>query len=133
MSSEGDTYGPHGQVHVLDWYSRRQTHVCRSTFAAELHGVLDAVNTGMLIQMVLTEVIMGCMSAEQLERRQRNGELQPPLEAVIDAKAVFDSITAKVVAPPADKHLFLCVLKLREFLDRQLIDKIWWGGHTHDG
>ena len=49
-----------------------------------------------------------------------------PLEAVIYAKAVLASLTAKVVAPPADKHLFLCVLKLREFLDRQFVDKIWW-------
>eukprot|EP00969_Alexandrium_andersonii_P121657 5378615-Alexandrium_andersonii.AAC.1 len=27
---------------VLDWYSRKQAHVVRSTFAAELHTLLDA-------------------------------------------------------------------------------------------
>ena len=44
----------------------------------------------------------------------------------MDAKSVFDSATAKVVAPPAEKHLVLCLLKLREFLDRHLVAKLWW-------
>ena len=35
---------PGGRVQLLDWFTRKQPHVCRSTFAAELHAVLDAVN-----------------------------------------------------------------------------------------
>jgi len=33
---------------VLDWVSRKHVHVIRSTYAAELHTLLDAINQGLL-------------------------------------------------------------------------------------
>ena len=44
------------QCTVLDFYARKQTHVVRSTFAAELMAMIDAVQVGSLINLVLTEL-----------------------------------------------------------------------------
>ena len=38
--------GTRCKVQVLDWYSKKHTHVVRSTYAAELHSLLDAVRPG---------------------------------------------------------------------------------------
>ena len=117
---------PGGETMLLDWYSRKQPHVCRSTFAAELHAVLDGVNQGIVIQGLLTELAQGAMSAEQLCDIQSSGQLAFSLHACIDAKSVFDAITADKIATPNDKHLLIHCLKMREFADRGLIAALWW-------
>ena len=47
-------------------------------------------------------------------------------ELLIDARAVFDSLTAKTVKTPADKNLLLHVLALREHLDSGQVTRINW-------
>ena len=117
---------PGGHVQVLDWYARKQPHVCRSTFAAELHAVLDAVNQAIVVQALLTELRHGPMTATALADMQGVGKLSPPLHVCVDAKSVWDSVVADPTAVPADKHLFLHVRKMREWLDDGLIAKWWW-------
>ena len=117
---------PVGRVQLLDWFARKQPHVCRSTFAAELHAALDGLNQAMLVQTTLHEVQHGVMSADALLRARESGEMTPRLELAIDAKAVFDALTAAVVRVPADKHLYLHLRKLREFLDERQLWRIWW-------
>ena len=48
------------------------------------------------------------------------------MELCLDARSVFDAVTASTVKVPADKHLFLHVLKLREFLDTKQLARLWW-------
>ena len=44
----------------------------------------------------------------------------------VDAKGVFDCITAECLKPPADKALFLHALAMREYLEAGWIDRLWW-------
>ena len=50
---------PGGKCMLIDYYSRKQVHVCRSTFAAELFAVIDAVGHALKIALCLTEVKNG--------------------------------------------------------------------------
>jgi hypothetical protein len=120
------TDSPGGKVQLLDWYARKQPHVCRSTFAAELHAALDAINQGMVIQAVLTELKVGTMSAAVLAKMQTEGKFAIDLEVCVDAKSVFDAVSADKIAMPNDKHLMVHCLKFREFLDGGLLKVAWW-------
>ena len=51
---------------VLDLYARKHSRVVRSTYAAELLSLIDAVGQGNLIASCLDEVIVGACSALDL-------------------------------------------------------------------
>ena len=46
--------GPGGDMHIIDFVARRQKRVARSTFNAELNGVMDSVETAKMIAMFIT-------------------------------------------------------------------------------
>ena len=117
---------PCGKVQVVDWFARKQPHVCRSTFAAELHASLDGLNQGLIVQTAVHEVAHGVAKPSELLDLRQQAKLRPALEACLDARSVFDAVTASTVKVPADKHLFLHVLKLREFLDTGQLRRLWW-------
>ena len=110
-------------VQLLDWYSKKHTRVVRSTYAAELLSLLDAVNQGHVLKLCLHEVISGAKTATQLLNKQ---QFAIPLDAGVDARSVFDSATAQQVRTPADKQLMLHVRALREQLEDGLIDVLYW-------
>ena len=130
-SSSERAAAPCGRVLVVDWFSRKQPHVCRSTFAAELHAVLDGVNQAIIVQSLLTELRVGCQTASQLCSLQDSGRLEPKLHVCVDAKSVWDADRADIVAVPADKHLYIHVLKMREFISDGVVDKWWDDGDEH--
>lgn len=112
------------KCHVLDWYSRMHSRVVRSTYAAELLSLLDATNQGQLIFTCLAEILNGARSAQSLIDSDR----AIPMDAWIDAKAVFDSITADHINTPDDKHLVLHARAMREFLEAGRVDRLCWFG-----
>ncbi len=58
------------QCQVLGWYLRKHSRVVRSTYAAELLSVLDAVGQGQTLAACFDEVACGAMTAaQQLQRR----------------------------------------------------------------
>jgi hypothetical protein len=48
------------------------------------------------------------------------------MHAVIDAKSVFDIAANARQAKPTEEHLTVHVLKLREFLHRRILERLWW-------
>ena len=48
------------------------------------------------------------------------------MDGGIDAKAVLDSVTAEHVKAPADSHLLLHALAVREFLDSKRLRRLYW-------
>ena len=44
---------------VIDFWSRKQTRVCRSTFAAELHNLSEGAEEGMLLAGFFHELLHG--------------------------------------------------------------------------
>jgi hypothetical protein len=112
------------RLHLLDWYSRKHTRVVRSTFAAELLSLLDAVNQGHVIKVAIDELHLGTRSAKQLLEQQARAGI--PLDAGVDAKSVYDSLTADVVRTPNDKQLLLHAKAMRELLEDGQIDRLFW-------
>lgn len=121
-SSRTNTFGwiTHTTVRcqVLDWYSRKHSRVVRSTYAAELLSVLDAVGQVHNLTTCFDEVACGAMAAaQQLMRRSKNLSVFKQ-DGVIDARGVFDSVIADPVQTPNDKQLLLHALAFREHLFR---------------
>ena len=78
--------GAEFRCHVIGWYSKKHDHVVRSTYAAELHSLLDAINQGIVIAYCLTEVMKGSMTALELATRFYTGNLAIKVGSIVDAK-----------------------------------------------
>ena len=100
----------------------------RSTYAAELLSLLDAVGQGNLIATDIDEVQSGATTARQLLDRHLECQRSIQHDAAVDAKAVFDGITAEQPKTPAEKPLFLHALAMREYLESGHVDRLWWLG-----
>ena len=117
------TGGPCG---VVEFYSRKQPRVCRSTFSAELCSVDDASSIGLLIRGMFAEICEGRRGAAEMARRTDNGELGVELEIGTDNRGLFNGATATEVKTPSEPHLLYMLKALRERLDARSINALWW-------
>ena len=113
-------------VHVLDWVSKNQRHVTRSTFAAELLSAGDAVDHGLLLSQMLHEIPKGPMSAAEARGQRISGQFLVPMVVYIDAMSVYAAVTATFVKTPAEKSLLCPVHCLREMLDNGVVSALIW-------
>ena len=112
---------------VLDWFSRKHTHVVRSTFAAELHSMLDSAGLAILLNATWTEIFSKQkLNPAMIAQMQDEGRLQLPMDLFIDAKSVRDAIAADQIKVPAEKTLYIHVLAGRDLLDRKLFERLIW-------
>ena len=65
----------------------------------------------------------GAKTAVQLLKKPT---LAIPLDAGVDARSVFDSVTASQVRTPNDKQLLLHARALRELLEDKAVDVLYW-------
>ena len=116
-----------GAVQLLEYYSRKQRHVCRSTYAAELFSLTEVVDVSMHLASALYELSHGVQTTETL-RLIREGELASPvaITAVVDADSVYTSVTAQQVKAPAERSLLVHLQWLRELLDRRVVHTLAW-------
>ena len=68
----------------------------------------------------------GVTTPNQLLARHKQQERAIEHDACVDAKAVFDGVTAECQKKPADKPLFIHALAMREHLEAGWIDRLWW-------
>ena len=66
------------------------------------------------------------MSARQLLERHSSCERLIEHDAGIDARAVYDGVTAVQPRTPAEKPLFLHALAVREHLESGHLNRLWW-------
>ena len=92
----------------------------------QLLSLIDAVGQGNVIASCLDEVTVGARSALELLKRHQHGLRSVQHDAGIDAKAVYDGITASQPRTPADKPLFLHALAMREYLEAGWVDRLYW-------
>ena len=112
------------QLQLLEIVSKKQTKVCRSTFAAELHSGLEPIGLAMIINAALTEVLTGPRSAAQLVELQDSGKHALELSLMLDAKSVWSSAIGDE-AKCMDQTVYLHLLKLRQLLG-PVIRAIGW-------
>ena len=120
------TQGLSGRMHVLEYASRKQSHVCRATFSAELFSLLDGIGAALKVSLCLEEMLVGTATAAVLAERQETGKLRLRLHAVVDAKSVFDSVANVSSIKVSDEHLLIHILKVREFITRGIVFQLWW-------
>ena len=113
-------------VHILDYAAKKQQHVTRSTFAAELFSACDGVDHGILVNITLHEIERGCRSAGEARRLREEGGLAFHMWLCIDAMSVLAAMTAEAVRTPAEKSLVGHVLWLRELADRGILTGAAW-------
>ncbi|CAK0838336.1 unnamed protein product [Prorocentrum cordatum] len=118
----GSTY----RIVIVGWYSRKRSNVVMSTCAAELMALFDALGTGTLMNVALTEVSEGVHTANQMRVRQEAGDLMLKTIAAIDAKAVFDAISTDTIKITTDKRMFVPTLAAREQIDRLQLAQLSW-------
>ena len=126
-ANKDELLSPKGNCHMLEYVCRRQRRVVRSTYSAELNGLIDSVEVTMLVQFLLHQLYYGThQSSSQLARAQESGQLRPPVKAATDARAVFDSVAAPDICEPQESSLKLHLLSLRDKVFYRTIDSLFW-------
>ncbi len=108
---------PGGDMLVLDFYSRKQPRVTRSTFGAELTNQLEASELGMLHRGFWHQVCTGERGAKRLHELVNGGDIKTQLYMVGDAHAVFTAVTAEEISVPNDRSQLYAVRALRDRLE----------------
>ena len=120
----------HGDIpfHLIEFQSNRQRRVVRSTFAAELNALLDATERAYHVQLLLHELLHGvtCASGRDMLQVWRQGRLLPPIATFVDARSVFDAISASDLHVPQEDSLLLHLTALREDLAVKKIQTLCW-------
>jgi len=108
---------PGGRMHVLDYYSKKQSRVNRSTFSAELNNLLEASEFAMLIASAVHESMRGVDSIRNLVRQVDVGDLAIDIHLVGDAHAVWSAIANRTDKPPNEKQLLLTLKAMRSYIE----------------
>ncbi|CAK0808244.1 unnamed protein product, partial [Prorocentrum cordatum] len=118
---------PGGACNILEFQCRRQRRVVRSTFSGELNGLVDTLEILLVIQICFHQIYHGCAAtAKSLADDLDNGRLQPPVDAAVDARSVFDCLAATDVGELVEGSLKLHVLSLRERLQSGTLRRLFW-------
>jgi hypothetical protein len=117
---------PGGGYHLIEYFARKQRRVTRSTFAAELQALNDSYEMGKLICITFAECVQPHPQAKTLIALEESGSLPIPLECVIDARSVFDSLAAKEVRPPSEISLIMVLHQVKEGLLSWMLSRLWW-------
>ena len=126
LAAGGEACKADGGVHILDYAARKQQHVTRSTFAAELFSACDGIDHALLISIAMHEILRGCSGTAEARRLREEGGLCFELWLAIDAMSVLAAVSAEAVRPPAEKSLLGHLLWIRELADRGLLTGISW-------
>jgi hypothetical protein len=76
--------------------------------------------------MQYAELCWGADTAHNMAERARIGSWPIPIEAVVDANAVFTNVTAVDVKLPLEESLIIIVMSVREQFSVGLVQRLWW-------
>jgi hypothetical protein len=86
----------------------------------------DGIETGKLITMALTEIMTPVLTARQLDEKERTGQLIVPIEAMLDARSVYESLAANETRTPAESTLISILFQIKESLLSHTVRRLWW-------
>jgi len=121
-----DSEGPGGYLHLIEWGSKKQKRVCRSTYAAELNSLVDSYEVGKVITAAATELVTPSLRPSIIIRLEETGAFVWTIECIIDAKSVFDSLSNAEITPPTEAALVFVLLVLKEALQTHTMRTLWW-------
>ena len=114
------------KVCLIDFITKQQRRVTRSTFVAELLAACDAVDRGIILSQMLHEICTGNNSVSIARQLRENGGYAIPMALYVDAQSVFVAITSAYIKIPADNGVLSHIQYIRELLDTRVLLKIFW-------
>ena len=88
---------------------------------------MDTLDIATIVQFTLEEIFNpGSSKSETMQQLFEQGNLHFPLELCIDARAVYDAITAPEYTSPAEATLVNHLHSIRESVRDGRISRLWW-------
>lgn len=113
--------------HILEFVSKSQRHVTRSTFSSELFAATDSIDAGLLTRLALHELRNGPLNDETAKKiLEGSAKACIQLHTVVDAKSVTAAITAPFLKIPAEPSLLVHVRWVRDLLLKKVLQGLWW-------
>ena len=109
---------------MIEFVSKKQRRVCRSTFAAELFSANDTADLLYVIALAVEEVEFGCKGVDQLKQAHMSG-FSVPLMLCIDDMSVFSAVNCDHLKLPAERSLLIQLLWLQEQIKRNVLRLVW--------
>ena len=113
-------------MHPLEYYSRRQRKITRSTFAAETNGFADSIEISRVINQTFTAIQFPYETMRQLIEREESGRMALELHGAVDCKSLFDHLASEDTQLPSESSLILVLAGLKELLRCHSLRVIWW-------
>ena len=113
-------------MHVIEFYSRKQKQVRKSTLGAEQGAMVDGINTGIVIAVAMQELLSGPLNPADALDVMSGARPLLPVEAVTDAKSLFDSLARASGKTPVEETLVFGLQYLQDLQNRGLLRKSWW-------
>ena len=111
---------------VIDFFSRKQRRIVRSTFGAELNAAADGIETGRMVAYTLAEIVLPGLTAQGLILLDESGNLPFCLQLVTDCRSLFDSLRCEETAIPTEQSLIMLLLQIKESMRTGTIKSIVW-------
>ena len=124
--AENHPGNPGGKANTVEYYSRKQRRIVRSTFGAETNGAADAVEIGRMIAYTLAEILIPNCTAAVLTRMDEAGTLPIKLQLIIDCRSLFDTLKADEIKMPREASLVMLLHQLKESLRTGSLSSIVW-------
>ena len=111
---------------TIDFFSRKQRRVVRSTFGAELNAAADGIEVARLVAYTLAEIVIPGCTAQSLILMDESGSLPFSIQIVTDCKSLFDSLRCEETVIPTEQSLIMLLLQLKESMRSGTIKTIVW-------
>ena len=117
---------PGGKLQIVDFYSKRQRRIVRSTFGAELNALVDGFEIGKLLALTMAELSEPGHTVTSLRALEESGRFPVPIEAIIDCRSIFDALKPSDTKVPTEGSLVMILLQLKEALVNRTLTALWW-------
>jgi len=117
---------PSCYCNIVDFFSRKQRRIVRSTFGAETNAAADGIESGKLLAYALAEIVLPGLTASRLVDMDEAGGLPFCLQLVTDCKSLFDNLRCEETAIPTEQSLIMLLLQIKEGLRTGTIQSIVW-------
>ena len=119
-------HGDNGEVDFVDFIARRQRRIVRSTFSAEFNGFVNSVEQMLPLQCTWHHVYSGtAQRPERIADLFEGGLLYPPLDQCVDARAVYDAISATDACEFAGSSLKVHLISVGDRMPHGLIRNLF--------
>ena len=120
-------HGDNGKANLIDFTVSRQRRVVRSTFSADLNGLVDSTVQMLSLQCVLYQIYCGtARNPERMIDLLERGLMYPPLDLCADARASYDALSATDACELGGSSLKLHLISVRDRMSYGLIRKVFW-------